>query len=109
VHFAGFDSIELSPLIIEEYLGTQLLDDFKLDVPMLKVTNEAVIKRTLYGKRRYVLRLPGGQNFELANMRAILECNRSMFSEYCGCVMASYTIDGVDSYGEYPTFVKRWE
>jgi hypothetical protein len=108
VHFTGFDSIELSPLIIQEYLGTQLLDDFKLDVPMLKVPNEAVIERILHSKYRYVFNLPSSQVFELANIKATLGCNRAMFSEHCECVMASYTIDGVQSYGEYPTFVKNW-
>ncbi len=107
VHFSGFDSVELTPLIVQEYLGSQLLDDFKLDVPMLKVPNEAVIERTMHGKGRYVFKLPSGQIFELANMKATMICNPTMFSESCKCEMARYTIDGVESGGEYPTFFKK--
>lgn len=107
VQFSGFDSVELTPLIVQEYLGSQLLDDFKLDVPMLKAPNEAVIERTLYGKRRYVFKLPGGQNFELANMEMVMWPQWTMLSEGYGCVMASYTIDGVHHGDLYPTFVKK--
>ena len=113
--FRGFDNNEFDTIVVKDYKDTVLVDSFKVFVgpaqyPYEKERKEryATIDRTMNVKHKYHFIIPGQRPYELANMKMIMWAQYTMTSEGWGCVMGTYTIDGLRfEHDANPTFIKR--
>jgi len=103
IEFRGYDSKEFDSVLIREYKDSVLLDSFKMYVfpsqsPDQKRDKERSgdISHTMNIHHRYEFIIPGNKPFELSNMKMVMWAQYTMNSEGWGCVMAEYTLNGVE-------------
>lgn len=114
VSFIGFEDKEFDSVVVMEFKDTGLVDSFKLFVfPSQNPYEREKKERSSHAieamniNNKYHFMVPA-QTFELTNMKKIMHPQYSETSEGWGCVLGSYTVDGIKIEGNRSIeFIKR--